>query len=206
MITQQELKRLWPYSTPGISDHLFERLAGITMSRRETRLLILSYLQLEENSVLWDIGAGTGTVPVEVGLLCPQARVIAIERDEEVAELIQLNCANFGVKNVEIVIGSAPECFLEIEQVPNRVCIEGGHSYKQILHEVWKRMILGGRVLVTTSTLNGLYQTTESLAELQARHIEVVQSATHQLKLSCHHRISTEPEPIFIISAEKLTA
>jgi precorrin-6Y C5,15-methyltransferase (decarboxylating) CbiT subunit len=201
----KRVESVWPYLTPGIPDHLFERLSGISMSSREIRLLILSYLQLEEDSILWDIGAGTGTLPVEVGLLCPQARIVAIERDEEVAALTQLNCAKFGVKNVEIVTGSAPDCLSNIKQFPERVCIEGDRSYKEILQEVWKRMILGGRVVVTTSTLNGLYQISESLAGLQARHIEVVQSATRQLKLSSHHRISTEPDPVFLICGVKVT-
>ena len=101
---------LWPYVTPGIPDDLFERLPGIPMSQREVRLLLVSHLRLQADSVLWDIGAGTGTIPVEVGLLCPQGHIVAIERDEDVASLIRRNCDRFGVKNVEIVEGSAPEC------------------------------------------------------------------------------------------------
>ena len=48
---------LWPYITPGIPDELFENLPGIPLSQRELRLLIISQLRLEANSVLWDIGA-----------------------------------------------------------------------------------------------------------------------------------------------------
>ncbi len=84
--------KLWPYVTPGIPDDLFERLPGIPLSKREVRLLIISALRLKSDSVLWDIGAGTGTIPVETGLLCPEGRVIAVERDEEVASLIRRNC------------------------------------------------------------------------------------------------------------------
>ena len=87
---------LWPYLTPGIPDDLFDRLPGIPMSPRETRLLMLSYLRLKADTVLWDIGAGTGTVSVEAALLCPQSRVVAVERDEEVASLIRRNCDRFG--------------------------------------------------------------------------------------------------------------
>ncbi|NEP07796.1 MAG: precorrin-6B methylase, partial [Okeania sp. SIO4D6] len=53
---------LWPYVTPGISDDLFERLPGIPMSKREVRLLLISYLRLQSDSIVWDIGAGTGTI------------------------------------------------------------------------------------------------------------------------------------------------
>ncbi len=116
---------LWPYITPGIPDELFERLPGIPMSPREVRLLLISALRLKVDSVLWDIGAGTGTIPVEVGLLSPQGRIFAIERDEEVASLIRRNCDRFGVANVEVVEGSAPECLNDLVENPQRVCIEG---------------------------------------------------------------------------------
>ncbi|MDY7012244.1 MAG: precorrin-6B methylase, partial [Cyanobacteriota bacterium] len=56
---------LWNYATPGIPDTLFERLPGIPLSKREVRVLLLSSLRMERDSVLWDIGAGTGTIPVE---------------------------------------------------------------------------------------------------------------------------------------------
>jgi precorrin-6Y C5,15-methyltransferase (decarboxylating) CbiT subunit len=106
---------LWPYITPGIPDELFENLPGIPLSQRELRLLLISQLRLQADSVLWDIGAGTGTIPIEVGLLCPQGRVIAIERDEDVANLIRRNCDRFEVKNVEVIEGSAPECLNQIK-------------------------------------------------------------------------------------------
>ena len=76
------MSELWKYVSPGIPDELFARLPGIPMSQREIRLLLISALRLEANSVVWDIGAGTGTIPVEIGLLCPQGQIIAIERDE----------------------------------------------------------------------------------------------------------------------------
>jgi precorrin-6B methylase 2 len=73
---------LWPYVTPGIPDDLFEQLPGIPLSQREVRLLLISALRMQPGSLLWDIGAGTGTISVEMGLLCPQGKIVAIERDE----------------------------------------------------------------------------------------------------------------------------
>ncbi|RMG15231.1 MAG: precorrin-6Y C5,15-methyltransferase (decarboxylating) subunit CbiT, partial [Cyanobacteria bacterium J055] len=96
---------LWPYVTPGIPDDLFDRLPGIPMSKRELRLLLLAQLRLTPDGVVWDIGAGTGTIPVECGLLCPQGRILAIERDEDVAKLIRRNCDRFSVNNVEVIEG-----------------------------------------------------------------------------------------------------
>ncbi|MCY7321298.1 MAG: precorrin-6Y C5,15-methyltransferase subunit CbiT [Phormidesmis sp. CAN_BIN36] len=195
---------LWSYVTPGIPDDLFENLPGIPMSQREVRLLLISHLRLKSDSVLWDIGAGTGTIPVEAGLLCPGGRIIAVERDEEVASLIRRNCDRFGVKNVEIIEGSAPECLNGLTPRPDRVCIEGGRSVKAILKEVWQSLRPQGRVVATAASLETLYQISESLAELQARNIEVVQSAVNRLETRGTNQIFAAVDPIFVLSGEKL--
>ena len=196
--------KLWPYITPGIPDDLFEQLPGIPLSKREVRLLLISQLRLEPNSVLWDIGAGTGTIPVEVGLLCPAGRIIAVERDEEVASLIRRNCSRFEVGNVEAIEASAPECLKDLSPRPSRVCIEGGRPLKDILKEVWRYLLPAGRIVVTASGLESLYAISESFAELQVRNIEVVQSAVNRLEVRGNNQTFAALDPIFILSGEKL--
>lgn len=61
--------QLWPYISPGIPDDLFENLPGIPFSQRELRLLLISQLRLKPDSVLWDVGAGTGTIAIELSLI-----------------------------------------------------------------------------------------------------------------------------------------
>lgn len=196
--------QLWPYITPGIPDELFERLPGIPLSKREIRLLLIAQLRLLPNSVLWDIGAGTGTIPVEVGLLCPQGQIVAVERDEEVASLIRRNCDRFNVQNVEVIEGSAPDCLRNLPQSPDRICIEGGRPIKAILKEVWRYLLPQGRVVATASTLEGLYAVSQGFAELQARNIEVVQSAVNRLETRGNQQTFAAVDPIFILSGEKL--
>ena len=194
----------WPYKAPGIPDKLLERLPGIPLSKREVRVLILSSLRMEPDSVLWDIGAGTGTIPVEIGLLCPEGKIVAIERDEEVAKLIKRNCDRFGVDNVKVVQGSAPECLNEIEPKPNLVCIEGGKPIKDIMQQTWKYLQPGGSIVATVNSLENLYIISESLSELQARNIEVVQSAVNRLETRGMHQTFAAVNPMFILSGEKL--
>jgi len=195
---------IWPYITPGIPDELFERLPGIPLSKREVRLLIISALRLQRDSLLWDIGAGTGTIPVETGLLCPQGQIVAVERDEDVANLIRRNCDRFEVHNVEVIKGSAPECLKGLPQQPQRVCIEGGKPVKEILREVWRYLQPSGRVVATASNLEVLYAVSEGFAELQARNIEVVQSGVNRLEKRGIHQTLAAVSPIFILSGEKL--
>jgi len=195
---------LWPYITPGIPDHLFERLPGIPLSKREVRVLILSLLRLKHDSLLWDIGAGTGTVTVEAGLLCPQGKVIAIERDEDVANLIRRNCDRFGVKNVEVVEGSAPTCLDDLVYAPDCICVEGGQPIKAILQAVWQKLQPQGRIVATAANFENLYAISEGLAELQVRNIEVVQSTVNRLETRGNRQVFAAVDPIFVLSGEKL--
>ncbi|BAZ38518.1 precorrin-6Y C5,15-methyltransferase (decarboxylating), CbiT subunit [Calothrix sp. NIES-4101] len=196
--------KLWSFVTPGIPDDLFEHLPGIPMSQREIRLQLLSQLRLKADSVLWDIGAGTGTIPVEVGLLCPQGKILAIERDEEVANLIRRNCDRFEVKNVEVIEGSAPECLHDLHQKPDRVCIEGGRAIAEIIQTAWSYLPPSGRVVATAGNLESLYAISQSFAQLRAVNIEVVQSAVNRLEMRGFSQTFAAVDPIFIFSGEKL--
>jgi cobalt-precorrin-6B (C15)-methyltransferase len=194
----------WLYKTPGIPDELFERLSGIPLSKREVRLLMISALRLGDGGVFWDIGAGTGTIPVEIGLLCPNSPIIAIERDEEVASLIRRNCDRFGVKNVTVFEGSAPDCLANIPLAPDRVCIEGGKPIKSVLQEVWQYLKPNGRIVATANNLETLYQFSEGFSNLQARNIEIVQAAVNRLETRGIHQVFAAVDPMFILSGDKL--
>ena len=196
--------RAWPYVTSGIPDDWFIQLPGIPLTKREVRLLILAQLRLEVNSCLWDVGAGTGTIPVEVGLHCPQGRVVAVERDEEVCALIQRNCQQFAVSNVEVITGNAPDCLTAIATDPDRAVIEGGQPIAAVISSVWQRLKLNGRLVVTTASLEGLYTISETLAQLPARNIEVVQAAVNRLEKRGRSQVFAAVDPIFILSGEKL--
>ncbi|BAU63647.1 precorrin-6Y C5,15-methyltransferase (decarboxylating), CbiT subunit [Stanieria sp. NIES-3757] len=195
---------LWPYNTPGIPDNLFEQLPGIPLSKREVRLLLISSLRMKPDSVLWDIGAGTGTIPVEIGLLCPQGTIIAVERDEEVANLIKRNCNIFNVNNIQVIEGSAPDCLQKLAPLPDRICLEGGKPIKDIILQAWEYLQPGGRIVATASNLENLYTISEGLAQLQARNIEVVQSAVNRLETRGIHQVFAAVNPMFILSGEKL--
>jgi cobalt-precorrin-6B (C15)-methyltransferase len=196
---------LWPYRTPGIPDDLFESLPGIPLTKREGRLLLLSALRMPPQGTFWDIGAGTGTIPIEIGLLCPEAAIVAVERDEDVAKLIRRNCQRFGVQNVTVFEGIAPDCFAYLPPKPDRICIEGGQDMKAVLQSVWEHLAPGGRVVTIATNLENLYRLSEGLAECQARNIEVVQSAVNRLETKGIRQVFAAIDPMFILSGEKIT-
>ncbi|MCS6781845.1 MAG: precorrin-6Y C5,15-methyltransferase subunit CbiT [Gloeomargarita sp. SKYBB_i_bin120] len=193
----------WPYVTTGIPDEAFERLPGIPLSKRESRVLILSQLCLQKNSIVWDIGAGTGTIAIESALLCQEGQVIAIERDEDVVGLIQRNAERFEVQNMTIVAGHAPDCLQAITPLPDRICLEGGRPVDLMLRESWRYLRQGGRLVTATDSLEAFYSLMQTLGELQARKVEVIQSAVNRLETRGMQRVLVALDPIFILSGEK---
>jgi precorrin-6Y C5,15-methyltransferase (decarboxylating) CbiT subunit len=195
---------LWPYTTPGIPDHFFEQLPGIPISKREVRLLIVGALRLKPDARLWDVGAGTGTLVVEAALLCPQGQVVAVERDAEVAALIRDNCDRFGLTNVAVIEGFAPDCLSDLPPAPDCILIEGGKSIKDIVRAAWEFLPHNGRIVVTTGTLETLYSISEAFADLCVRNVEIVQPTINRLETRGNQQVFKAIDPIFILSGEKL--
>lgn len=80
----------------------------VPMTKSEVRAVSISKLELKRDSVLYDIGAGTGSVSVEAALQLPAGKVYAVERDDEAVGLIRQNLEKFGVDNVTVIRGEAP--------------------------------------------------------------------------------------------------
>ncbi|MGD1900484.1 MAG: precorrin-6Y C5,15-methyltransferase subunit CbiT [Phormidesmis sp.] len=197
------MSALWPYATPGIPDKLFQQLPGIPLTKREVRLLVLGYLRLKPDAQLWDIGAGTGTISIEAALLCPKGTITAVERDEEVAGLIQTNCEHFSITNVNVISGNAPECLNQIQGQPSCILIEG-IPLQNTIEVAWQKLSLNGRIVVTANNLEALYTASETFANLQVRNIDVIQPAVNRLETKGNRQVFAAVDPIFVISGDKL--
>lgn len=134
------------------------------MTREEVRVVALAKLCLREDLVLWDVGAGTGSVAVEAARLIPRGMVFAVEKNEEAWGLIEENARVFGVENVVVVRGEAPEVFSALPH-PDRVFVGGsGGKLLPILEAVVARLKAGGIVVVNGITLE---TASESVAALE---------------------------------------
>ncbi len=120
------------------------------ITKSEVRAVALGKLELPTSGVLWDVGAGSGSVAVECAALCPGLRVIAIERSAEDASRIELNASSYGV-NIEVVLGEAPGA-LEGLADPDRVFVGGGGI--EVLDAVVDRLKPGGRVVATYASVD----------------------------------------------------
>lgn len=128
----------------GLPDGAYERLAGdagkiVPMTKSEARAVILSKLRLTDGAVVWDIGAGTGSVSVEAALLCPEGRVFAVECREDAAALVERNARKHGARNVTVVRGEAPGA-LNALPAPTHAFIGGsGGRLQDIVRAVLER-------------------------------------------------------------------
>jgi precorrin-6Y C5,15-methyltransferase (decarboxylating) len=123
------------------------------ITKREARMLSLAALELRRDSVVWDIGAGSGSVAIEAALLAPAGRVYAIEVDPEGVEICRDNALTHRVDNLRVVAGRAPEALAELE-TPDAVFVGGSKgSMEEIVEVALDRLRPGGRLVVNTITL-----------------------------------------------------
>ncbi len=107
----------------GIDDDKFIHEAGL-ITKKEIRVISISMLNLNKDSILWDIGAGSGSVSIEAGNICYEGRVYAFEKNPKRLLQIKENIRKFFCHNVYVIEGSVPESFDGIEK-PNRIFIGG---------------------------------------------------------------------------------
>ena len=136
----------------GLSDALFEHDGQIT--KREIRAITLSALSPRRGELLWDVGAGAGSVAIEWMRADPSMRAIAVEARGERAARIRRNAAAFGVPALEIVEGRAPAALDGLGQ-PDAVFIGGGVSDAGLLDAATDALRPGGRLVVNAVTLEG---------------------------------------------------
>jgi precorrin-6Y C5,15-methyltransferase (decarboxylating) CbiT subunit len=187
-----------------------ERFAQVTdgpkvLTRQEVRAASLAKCRLssEAGDTFWDLGAGIGTVAVEMAVLRPQAEVVAVERDPERLALLQQNRERFDTHNVRVVEGEAPDALdSEIER-PCRVFLGGsGGRLGDILDLVRQRLVGGGRLVANFVTLEHL---TSALQKLRAWNWRTEVTEIHVARSdSLAGLTGLKPQRgVFIVSADK---
>ncbi len=123
------------------------------ITKREVRLLSLAAMQIRPDSVVWDIGAGSGSVSIEAAMMAQEGRVYAIEVDPEGVDICIENLRHHAIDNVRVIAGRAPDALKDIE-TPDAVFIGGSKgSMEEILDVVIDKLCEGGRLVANAITL-----------------------------------------------------
>jgi len=137
---------------PGLPDRAFENTGQLT--KREVRAVTLAALRPTPGALLWDIGAGAGSVGIEWLLAHPTTEAIALERKPEGCAMIARNAAALGVPRLKVEQGRAPEA-LELLPSPDAAFVGGAVSVPGVLETCWARLKPGGRLVANAVTTGG---------------------------------------------------
>jgi precorrin-6Y C5,15-methyltransferase (decarboxylating)/cobalt-precorrin-6B (C15)-methyltransferase len=193
----------WDFVTPGLPDAAFADAPGFSPTPMEQRVMLLSHLRPRQDSLVWDVGGGTGALALEIARLMPAGEVHTLERDPEAVELLRRNRQRFGIGNLHIHAGDAPEGLAQLPPRPDRVLLEVGRPLREVLDLVWDALVPAGRLVISTASLEGLVDATDTLSRLEARDLQVVQATVHRMQRRGSQARLAAAEPLFLIAAER---
>lgn len=175
----------------GVPDGEFIR-GKVPMTKEEVRAVSLSKLKLLKDSVVYDVGAGTGSVTMEIADFCCDGMVYAIETNEEALELIRKNAEKFGVDNVRIVPGMAPDCMRELP-APTHVFLGGTKGNLKEIVALVRSKNPAARFVMNVIT-------PESLAQALEFGGEIVQLQISRGRKAGSYHLMTAENPVYIIT------
>lgn len=180
----------------GIPDCEFIR-GSVPMTKSEVRSVCISKLEIENDSICWDIGSGSGSVSVEMALQCTDGRVYAVDRSEDAAELTGQNSHKFGCDNIIIIHGRAEEVVHELPP-PDCVFIGGsGGQLPEIIGTAYEKNP-DAVIVITAVSIETLTQAAKAFDRL-GRTAEITQTAVTRTKKVGAHTMLNAENPIFII-------
>ena len=172
--------------THGIADAEFIR-GEVPMTKEEVRSVSLAKLALTEDAIVYDIGAGTGSVAVECARQAVCGKIYAIERNPKALELIQENKLKHRVWNLEIVKGEAPQAFKD---------------FREITEALWRKNP-SVRLVWNVISLETLREIMELIEGTVFSQKEIVQVSVAKAKTLGQHQLMVGQNPVYVITLQK---
>ena len=187
----------------GLTDEDFEQRRPLRgqITKREVRAVSLYSLGLRPESIVWDIGAGTGSISVEASVIARLGMVYAIERDEAGLGLLERNVTAYSAGNVQVVPGEAPEALSDLPD-PDSVFVGGsGGNLAGILDIVARRLRAGGRIVVNLVALERTNEVYRRLQSLGFRADVTMVNAARSKELADGTVRLEALNPVFVVTA-----
>jgi precorrin-6Y C5,15-methyltransferase (decarboxylating) len=189
------------YPLIGIVDDEFLTTKKL-ITKLEVRAVTLAKLQLQDDLILWDIGAGSCSVSIEASNLMPNGRIFAVERNQHCIGIIKENLKKFCARNVKLIEAYAPEG-LENLPDPDRVFIGGaGGQLEEIIDAVDKRLKADGMIVLNAVTLDTLTKAVEFLED-HGYTVEATCVNIAKTRRLTEYKMFEAQNPVYIISAAK---
>ena len=192
----------------GLPDDAFAQkrpLRGL-ITKAEVRAVSLYKLGLRRDSIVWDVGAGSGSVALEAAVIASEGTVYAVERDAECVEMLRDNVLRLGPANVVVVEGEAPDA---LDTLPAPDCVfvgGGGKGLACILERVAARLNTGGRVVVNLVSVERVTQA-QSCLESAGFDAELTMIGASRGKALPDGTMRLAAEnPVFIVTGVKMDA
>jgi len=173
----------------------------VPMTKSEIRTLSLAKLDLRRGSVVYDIGAGSGSVSVEAALQACDGQVYAIEQRPEAAALIRENARRFGAANIEVICGSAPEA-LEGPEAPSHAFLGGTSGNMRAILAALLEKNPAVRVVINAVTIETVAAAIEGLRELRFSEPEVVCVSVAKARRAGSLHMMIGQNPVYILTAD----
>ena len=169
------------------------------MTKSEVRTLSVTKLKLKPDSVVYDIGAGTGSVSVEMALVSYDGAVYAIEKEEEAADLIRQNKAKFGTPNLEIIHGTAPEAIKDLP-APTHAFIGGSSGNLSEIVQTLLSKNKDVKIVITAVTLETVSEALSCMTNFDFKCREVIQLSVSKSREIGNYNMMTAQNPVYIFT------
>ncbi len=180
----------------GLKEEELSHARGL-ITKDEVRAVAVHKLRLPAGGVLWDIGAGSGSVAIEAARLFPGLTVFAVERDDAQIEHLRMNTERFGVRNIEIVHGPAPASLAALA-APDRVFIGGSGGQLAQIVELAGAKMKAGIIVINAATLETLQEGVAAL-ERAGFLIDVSEVSASRSKPVAGRRLMIAMNPVFVV-------
>ena len=194
-----EAAEVLPRRAPGLPDEAFER-GDVPRTRQEVRAAVLAKLAVRPEDILWDVGAGTGSVSVELALAAPRGRVYAVECRPEGCALIKANREKFRTRNLVLVEGLAPAALSDLP-APDAVFIGGSKGSLAAIVDAALDKNPDARICVSAIALETLSAAVAALTA-KGRTVQVSQIAVSRAKAVGGLHLMMAQNPIYLITGE----
>lgn len=189
---------------PGIADEEFIR-DKVPMTKEEIRILTMCKAKIRPDNIIWDIGAGTGSLSIEAALLAPQGEVYAIEKKDLAVDLLHQNIAKFKLEDkVKVIATEAPK---GLDELPNCDVVFIGGSGKhmfEILDIIDSKLNEGGRIIVNAVTIQTISEITTYMKQKENYIYESIQVQVNRLRQIGSYDMFNAQNPVYIVTCKKL--